>query len=71
MPRIRTPSSIAVRYLYTGNQSELARKTGILRRTLYNRRIRPGKTTLEELGPLVKALNLDDEEILKIVRAWE
>lgn len=71
MPRIRTPASLTSGYLYSGNQSELERETGILRRTLYNRRIRPGKTTLEELGPLVKALNLDDEEILKIVRAWE
>lgn len=72
MPRIRTPASITARYLYSGNQSDLERQTGIIRRTLWNRRNKdPGATTLREFGALIKANGLDDEEILEIVRAWE
>lgn len=71
MPHIRTPASIAVRYLYKGNQSELERKTGILRRTLFNRRKDPGMTTLKEFGALAEANDLTDGEIIEIVRAYK
>ncbi len=72
MPRIRnpeTPESITVFYLYRGKKTEIAKKTGMNRRTIWNREnLDPGKTTLREFGRMAE--DLTDEAILKIVRAW-
>lgn len=71
MPRIRTPSTITSWYLFRCNKAEAVRKTGITKGTLYNRINRPGNVKLSELGPLAKVNDLTDEQIVKIVRAWE
>ena len=41
------------------------------RKTAYQRRDRPGTLTLEELAILAKENELDDEEIVTIVRAYQ
>ena len=70
MPRV-TPESKTRWYLFRGNKTETARRTGIERGTLYNRIKKPGDVKLSELGPLAEANGLTDEQIVKIVRAWE
>lgn len=71
MPRIRTPATITQWYLFRGNKTEAMRKTGMTRGTFYNRIDHPGDLRLKELGQLVKLNDLTDEQIVKIVRAWE
>ena len=71
MPRIRTPATITQWYLFREKKTVLERKTGVKLRTIYNRIESPGEVRLSELGPLVKANDLTDEQIVKIVRAWE
>lgn len=58
---------IARRYLLEGNQNELSRVSGITVRTLYNRRQQPGKITLDELAGLVRAREIDAQELYKVV----
>lgn len=70
MPRV-TPESKTRWYLFRCNKAEAVRKTGITRGTLYNRIDHPGDVKLSELGPLVKVNDLTDEQIVKIVRAWQ
>ena len=70
MPRI-TPESKTKWYLFRGNKSDLERQTGIKRRTLYDRIEKPGNIKLSELGQLVKANELTDEQIAHIVRMWQ
>lgn len=70
MPRV-TPEAKTKWYLFRGNKSDLERQTGIKRRTLYDRIEKPGNIKLSELGQLVKANDLTDEQIIKIVRAWK
>lgn len=70
MPRV-TPEAKTKWYLFRGNKSDLERQTGIKRRTLYDRIEKPGNIKLSELGQLVKMNDLTDEQIVKIVRAWE
>lgn len=69
MPWIKTPANITVRKLFSGKMTEKARATGITRRTLYNKKKDPGKITLAEFGPL--SADLNDDEIVEIVRAWK
>lgn len=71
MPRIRTPATITAWYLFRGNKTEAMRKTGMTRRTFYNRVDHPGDLKLKELGPLAKVNDLTDEQIVKIIRAWQ
>lgn len=71
MPRIRTPATITQWYLFREKKTVLERKTGVKVRTIYNRIDNPGDVRLSELGPLAKANNLTDEQIVKVVRAWE
>lgn len=47
------------------------RQTGMTRGTLYNRIGKPGDLKLSELGQLVKMNDLTDEQIVKLIRAWE
>ena len=68
MARVRTPDDTARKYLLTGNITRLSRETGIIRQTLYNRRKRPGKMTLDELALLVKASDVDADELYRIVK---
>ena len=68
MARVRTPDDTARKYLLTGNMTRLSRDTGIIRQTLYNRRKRPGKMTLDELALLVKASDVDADELYRIVK---
>lgn len=49
--------------------ADLSKRTGIARRTLYNKKQNPGDIKLREFGPL--AADLNDAEIIEIVRAWE
>lgn len=70
MPRV-TPDAETRWYLFRGNKTEIARKTGMTRETVYNRIKKPGDIKLTELGQLVAANDLTDEQIVKIVRAWE
>lgn len=70
MPRMRTPATLTAWYLFRGNKSDTMRKTGITRKTFYNRIDHPGELKLSELGPLVEANELTDEQIVTIVRAW-
>lgn len=58
---------IARRYLFGGNKTKLSHDTGIPYRTLYTRAQRPGRITLDELAGLVKANELDKEELWKVV----
>ena len=74
MPRIRTRETETIRLLYNcPNKSEAARQAGMARGTFYNRHKTPKdvrKTTIAEFGALVAYNNLDDEEIIKLVRMW-
>ena len=70
MPHIRTPASITAWYLFRGNKTEAMRKAGMTRGTFYNRIDQPGEVKLKELGRLVEANDLTDEQIVTIVRAW-
>lgn len=70
MPRV-TPEAKTRWYLFREKKTVLERKTGVKLRTIYNRIESPGEVRLSELGPLVKANDLTDEQIVKIVRAWE
>lgn len=70
MPRV-TPEAKTRWYLLRGNKSDLERQTGINRRTLYDRIEKPGNIKLSELGQLVKANELTDEQIAHIVRMWQ
>ena len=70
MPKIRTPASITAWYLFRGNKTEAMRQTGMTRGTFYKRIDQPGELKLSELGPLAKANDLTDEQIVTIVRAW-
>ncbi len=70
MPRV-TPEAKTKWYLFRGNKSDLERQTGIKRRTLYDRIEKPGNIKLSELGQLVKMNDLTDEQIVKLIRAWE
>ena len=71
MPRIQTPATITEWYLFRCNKSEVMRQTGMTRGTLYNRIGKPGDLKLSELGQLVKMNDLTDEQIVKLIRAWE
>lgn len=71
MPRIRTPATITEWYLFRCKKSEVMRQTGMTRGTLYNRIDKPGNIKLSELGQLVKANELTDEQIAHIVRMWQ
>ena len=70
MPHIRTPANITAWYLFRGNKTESMKAAGMTRGTFYNRIDQPGDLKLSELGPLVKANDLTDEQIATIVRAW-
>lgn len=70
MPRV-TPEAKTRWYLFRGNKALLGRQAGMTRCTFYNRMERPGDLKLSELGPLVKANDLTDEEIAYIVRLWQ
>lgn len=70
MPRV-TPESKTKWYLFRCNKSEVMRQTGMTRGTLYNRIGKPGDLKLSELGQLVKMNDLTDEQIVKLIRAWE
>ena len=70
MPRV-TPEAKTKWYLFRGNKSDLERQTGIKRRTLYDRIEKPENIKLSELGQLVKANELTDEQIAHIVRMWQ
>lgn len=70
MPRIRTPATLTAWYLFRGNKTEAIRQTGMTRGTFYNRIDHPGDLKLSELGPLVEANGLTDEQIVTIIRAW-
>lgn len=61
------PDDLARRFLFSGNNRETARKSGIPERTLYNRRKMPGKITLDELAGLVRANGLDKDDLFKLV----
>lgn len=52
------------------NLRELGRKTGICHGSLANYRKKPGTIPLERLGVVAKALNLTDEQIVRIVRSY-
>ena len=69
MPWIKTAANITKRSLFRGHMTELSKRTGICRTTLYSRRKEPGNITLSEFGSL--AADLNDDEIVEIVRAWE
>ena len=69
MPWIRTPANITVRKLFSGNQSEAMKRARMTNGTFYARKKHPGDIKLSELGPL--AADLNDEEIIEIVRAWK
>ena len=58
---------IARMYLFGGNNRQVAEKSGISERTLYNRRKMPGKITLDELAGLVRANDLDKDDLFKLV----
>ena len=57
----------ARRILFNGSQSELSRKSGIPRRTLYNKRAQPGKITLDELSALVYVQGITKTELWELV----
>ena len=69
MPKIRTPDTIARKHLFSGNNSELIRKTGISRATFYARKKRPGDLTLDELALLIAAQEIapTPEELYNLV----
>lgn len=70
MPRV-TPDAKTRWYLFRGNKTEMAKRTGIKRETIYNRIRKPGNIRLSELGQLVAVNDLTDEQIINIVRAWK
>lgn len=54
--------------LFSGNKSELSRKSGIPPRTLYNKFEKPGTLTLDQLAALVWAQDLDKDDLWELVR---
>lgn len=68
MPRVRTPDDTARRYLFGGNMSELARRTGIDRRKLYERKKRPGKMSLDEFAIIATKQGLAPDEVLRLIQ---
>lgn len=70
MPRV-TPEAKTKWYLFRGNKTEIAKRTGITRETIYNRIKKPGDIKLSEFGQLVTINDLTDEQIINIVRAWK
>ena len=63
------PDDLARRFLFSGNNREVSKKSGIPERTLYNRKREPGKLTLDELAGLVWAQGLDAEDIWNVLKA--
>ena len=57
----------ARRLLFSGSKTELCRKTGIPRRTLYDRIKKPGKITLDELAGIVWAQDIDKDELWDLI----
>ena len=71
MPWLKTPANITIRELFTkqGDQEKLRKRARMANATFYRRKEKPGQIRLEEFGKL--SANLDDDEIVKIVRAWK
>lgn len=57
----------AQRILYSGNKNELARQTGMNRRTISNRQKHPEKTTAAELAAIAKAKGLSISEVIEVL----
>lgn len=70
MPRV-TPAAKTRWYLLRGNKAEIARRLGVVTKTVYNRITRPGDIRLTELAALAKMNDLTDEQIAHVVRMWE
>lgn len=69
MPWLKTAANITAKILFRGNQTAARKRAGMSNGTFYNRKQHPEKITLSEFGPL--AADLNDEEIVEIVRAWK
>ena len=67
MPKIRTPDTIARKYLFPGNNSALIRNTGMSRATFYARKKHPGNLTLDELAALVREQDINATELFELV----
>lgn len=67
MPKIRTPDNNARKHLFSGNNSELIRKTGMTRGTFYARKKHLDDLRLPEVAALIKAQGATEDEIIKIM----
>lgn len=65
---IKSPDQHARRVLYGGNNTKMARATGLTRGLLCRRKQQPGDTTLDELSLIAWHLDLTDQEIAELVR---
>ena len=66
-----TPAAKTRWYFLRGNKAEIARRLGVVTKTVYNRINRPGDIRLTELAALAKMNDLTDEQIAHVVRMWE
>lgn len=71
MPWVKTPANITVRELFTkqGSQEQLRKRARMSNGTFHRRKTHPEDIRLEEFGKL--SAELEDAEIVKIVRAWK
>lgn len=67
MPRLREHYKTTKRILFGKGKAELAAKTGIGLRTLYNRAKEPEKTTARELALIAKEKELSTAEIMLVL----
>lgn len=72
MPFIRTPDSIARRYLFGKPIAKLTRAVGWgSRNTAYSRKMNPETITIAELAILARENELSDDEILTVVKGYQ
>lgn len=67
MPKLRDHYKTTKRILYGKGKTDLAARTGICLRTLYNREKEPEKTTARELALIAKEKGLSTEEIMLVL----